>query len=133
MCCRHGGRGTCGMWNTRTCFLSACGACFCMRWLGVSSDTCCIWRNNPCRGFCLWHPENVQGGVVPHPGYKGGMTPEPGFTAGDCCAVVTNDLQAEFIYEHVEGAKAVASTRVGSVVIHNDIGVLRGPNKKLHE
>ena len=32
----------------------------------------------------------------------------PGFVAVDCCAVVADELQAEFIYEHVEGAKAVA-------------------------
>ena len=31
----------------------------------------------------------------------------PGFAAVDCCAVVAYELQAEFIYEHVEGAKAV--------------------------
>ena len=34
-----------------------------------------------------------------------------GFEAVDCCAVVSDELQAEFIYEHVEGAKVVA--RVG--------------------
>ena len=38
----------------------------------------------------------------------------------DCCAVVTNELQAVFIYEHVEGAKAVAGTGVESVGIHGD-------------
>ena len=32
----------------------------------------------------------------------------PDFMAVDCCAVVANELQAEFIYKHVEGAKAVA-------------------------
>ena len=34
----------------------------------------------------------------------------PGFTSVDCCAVVANELQAEVIYEHVEGAKVVAGT-----------------------
>ena len=57
----------------------------------------------------------------------------PGFTALDCCAVVANVLQAEFSYEHVEGAKAVAGTRVRSVGIHDDVGVVGGPDKKLHE
>ena len=57
----------------------------------------------------------------------------PGFTAVDCCEVVTDELQAEFIYEHVEGAKAVAGTRVRSVGIHDDVGVVAGPNEKLHE
>ena len=57
----------------------------------------------------------------------------PGFTAVDCCAVVADELQAEFIYEHVEGAKAVACTRVGSVGIHDNVGVVRGPDEELHE
>ena len=55
----------------------------------------------------------------------------PGFAA-DCCAVVIDELQAEFIYECVEGAKAVAGTGVGSVGIHN-VGVARGPDEKLYE
>ena len=57
----------------------------------------------------------------------------PGFAAVDCCAVVADELQAEFIYEHVEGAKAVAGTRVGSVGIHDNVGVVRGPDEELHE
>ena len=57
----------------------------------------------------------------------------PGFAAVDCCAVVTDDLQAEFIYEHVEGAKAVTSMGVGSVGIHDNVGIVGGPDKKLHE
>ena len=44
----------------------------------------------------------------------------PGFSAVDCCVVVTDELQAEFVYEHVEGVKAVASMRVGSVGIHDN-------------
>ena len=51
----------------------------------------------------------------------------------DCCAVVTNELQAVFIYEHVEGAKAVAGTGVESVGIHGDVGIVHGPNDELHE
>ena len=39
----------------------------------------------------------------------------------DCCAVVTNRLQEEFIYKHVEGAEAVASTGMGSVEVHDDV------------
>ena len=42
-----------------------------------------------------------------------------------------DDLQAEFIYEHVEGAKAVADTRVGSVGIHDYVGVVRGQARNL--
>ena len=57
----------------------------------------------------------------------------PGFAAVDCCAVAADELQAEFIYEHVEGAKAVASTGVRSVRIHDDVGVVGGPEEKLHE
>ena len=51
----------------------------------------------------------------------------------DCCAVVSDELQAEFIYEHVEGAKAVAGPGVRSVGIHDDVGVVGGPDEKLHE
>ena len=50
----------------------------------------------------------------------------PGFAAVDCCVV-------EFIYEHVEGAKVVASTGVGSVGIHDNVGVVCGPDEKPHE
>ena len=57
----------------------------------------------------------------------------PGFAGVDCCAVVADELQAEFIYEHVEGAKAVAGPGVGSVGIHDDVGVVGGPDEKLHE
>ena len=53
----------------------------------------------------------------------------PGFTAVDCCAVVAD----EFIYEHMEGAKAVAGTGVRSVGIHDDVGIVGGPDEKLHE
>ena len=57
----------------------------------------------------------------------------PGFAAVDCCAVVADELQAEFIYEHVEGAKAVAGPGVRSVGIHDDVGVVGGPDEKFHE
>ena len=57
----------------------------------------------------------------------------PGFTAMDCCAVVADELQAEFIYKYVEGAKAVAGMRVGSVGIHDNVGVVRSPDEELHE
>ena len=57
----------------------------------------------------------------------------PGFAGVDCCVVVADELQAEFIYEHVEGAKAVAGTGMGSVGIHDNVGVVRGPDEKLHE
>ena len=58
-----------------------------------------------------------------------------GFAAVDCCVVVVNELQAEFIYmyEHVQGAKAVAGMGVGSVGIHDNVGVVCGPDEKLHE
>ena len=56
-----------------------------------------------------------------------------GFAAMDCCAVVADELQAEFIYEPVEGAKAVAGTGVGSVRIHDNVGIVRRPDEKLHE
>ena len=57
----------------------------------------------------------------------------PGFAAVDCCAVVADEMQAEFIYEDVEGAKAVAGRGVRSVGIHDDIGVVGAPDEKLHE
>ena len=56
-----------------------------------------------------------------------------GFAAVDCCAVVADELQAQFIYEHVEGAKAVACPGVRSVGIHDDVGVVGCPDEKLHE
>ena len=132
MSCRHGDRGTCGMWNTRMWSPSTCGACFHRRWPGVSSGTgtCCTWRNRLCRGCCRWLGK-VQGGVVPRVANKEVGLLGPGFVVVDCCAVVSDELQAEFIYEHVEGAKAVAG--VGSVGIHDNVGVVRGPDEKLHE
>ena len=51
----------------------------------------------------------------------------------DSCAAVTDELQAELIYEYVEGVKAVAGTEVGSVGVHDNVGVARSPNEKLHE
>ena len=54
----------------------------------------------------------------------------PGFAAVDCCAVVADELQAEFIYEHVEGAKAGVGTGVRSVGIHVDVGVVGGSDEK---
>ena len=99
------------MWNTRTWFSSACGACFCTWWLSVTSDsTCCTWRNKPPRCCSLWWPGNVWDGVVPHP-----------------------ESVAEFIKEHVGGAKVVAGTRLGSVGIHDYVGIVRSQNEELHE
>ena len=121
-----GDRGTCGTWSTRTWSSSACGAGFSRRWLGVSSGICSgTWRNKPRRGCCRWWPRNVRGGFVPRPANEGGRTAGPGLRGGG--------LQAEFIYEHVEGAKAVAGTGVRSVGIHDDVGVVGGPDEKLHE
>ena len=57
----------------------------------------------------------------------------PGFAVVDCCVVVADELQAEFIYEHVEGEKAVAGTRVGSVGIHAYVGIVGRPDEELHE
>ena len=48
----------------------------------------------------------------------------PGFTAVDCCVVVADELQAEFIYEHMKGAEALAGTGVGSVGIHDNVGIV---------
>ena len=56
-----------------------------------------------------------------------------GFAVMDCCSVVAEELQAEFIYKHVEGEKAVDGTGVGSIGIHHDVGVVRSPNKELYE
>ena len=56
-----------------------------------------------------------------------------GFKAVDCCAVVAEELQAGIIYKHVEGSKALAGTGVGSVGIHDNVGVVRSPDEKLHK
>ena len=50
-----------------------------------------------------------------------------GFTAMDCCAATTTH-----IHKQVEGVKAVANTGVGSVGIHDYVGVVHSPNEKLH-
>ena len=39
----------------------------------------------------------------------------------DCCVVVTDELQIEFIYEHLEGEK-VAGMGVRPVRIKDDVG-----------
>ena len=57
----------------------------------------------------------------------------PGFAVVDCCAVVADELQAELIYEHVKGAKVEAGTRVGSVGFHDNVGIVCGPDEKLHK
>ena len=46
----------------------------------------------------------------------------------DC--VFTDGLQAEFIYEHLEGVQAVAGTGDGNVGTNVDVGVIDGPNEK---
>ena len=40
----------------------------------------------------------------------------------DCSVVVTDNWQAEFLSKHVEGLKAVASMRVRSIAVHDDLG-----------
>ena len=57
----------------------------------------------------------------------------PGFAKVDCRVVVTNELQAEFICEHVECAKALVGTRVVSVGFHDYVSVVHGSNEILHE
>ena len=47
--------------------------------------------------------------------------------------VVAHELQAEFIYKDMEGAKAVAGTGVGSVGIHDDGGIVCHSNQEIHE
>ena len=126
MCCRHGNRGNCVMWNTRTWSSFACGACFHMRWPGVSSDTCCTWRNKPRRGCCRWRLGNIWGGVVPWPANEGGRTAGTWLRGDGLLGGTHQQAAAEFIYEHVEGAKAVAGIGVGSIGIHDNVGVVRG-------
>ena len=78
-------------------------------------------------GVVLFHALQIKEVGLLAPG--GGLL----FAAVDCCAVVADELQAEFIYEHVESAKAVAGTRVRCVAILDDVGVVGGPDEKLHE
>ena len=40
----------------------------------------------------------------------------------DCCVVVADELQKEFIYEHLEGEKVVAGMGVRPVRIKDDVG-----------
>ena len=129
MCCRHRGRSTFGMWNTRTWF-SAFGACFNTLWLGVFSDTFIGAAN---------HKEVVAGGgwvtfwvVMSYTLHtKEVCLLGLAFATMDCCEVVTDELQAELIYEHVEGGKPVAGMRMGSVGIHDDVGPMRNFMKSL--
>ena len=44
-----------------------------------------------------------------------------------------DEVQAEFICKHVEGTKVVANTGVGSIGIHDDVGIVRSPNEELPE
>ena len=133
MCCRHGDRGTCGTWSTRTWSSSACGASFRRRWRVFLQVLVVLDATNNTE-VVVGGPRGTFGVVLSHAlqtkevGLLG-----PGFPAMDCCAVVADELQAEFIYEHVEGAKVVASTGVGSVGIHDNVGVVGGPDEKLHE
>ena len=130
MCCRHVDRGTCGNWSTRTWSSSACGACFRRRWPGFlqvlvvlgATDQAEVVAGGGQGTFGVVLSNALQTKEV---GLLG-----PGFAAVDCCA---DELQAEFIYEHLEGAKAVAGTRVRSVGIHDDVGVVGGLHEKLHE
>ena len=71
-------------------------------------------------------------GVVQCPANEG-RTAGPRLWGVDCCALVTDELQAEFIYKHVEGAKAGAGMGVGSVGIHDNVGVVHDLDEKLHE
>ena len=122
MSCRHGDRGTCGMWNTRTWSSSACGHVSICRGRVFLQVLVVLGATD--------HAKVVAGGGQ---GTFGVVLLSLGFAAVDCCAVVADELQAEFIYEHVEGAKAVADTGVGSVGIHDNVGVVRGQDEKLHE
>ena len=54
------------------------------------------WRNKPPRGCWRWQLGNIRG-----------LTAGLGLRGNGLCAVVAEELQAEFIYELVECAKAV--------------------------
>ena len=101
------------MWNTRTWSSSSCGSCF---WVAGCFFRYLLYLAQQTTQRLLPVAAGKRSGVLSHTlqtnevGLLG-----PGFAAVDCCVVVANELQAEFIYEHVEGAKAVAGTGVGSV------------------
>ena len=136
MCCRHGDRGTCGMWSTRTWSSSACGAGFHRRWPGVSSGICSTWSKKPCRGCCRWRPGNVRGGVVPRPANEGGRTAWHGLHGGGLlcgsCRRAAGRVHLRTC-GRCESVAGVAGTGVRSVGIHDDVGVVGGPDEKLHE
>ena len=122
MCCQHRDRGTCGTWNTRTWSSSACGACFPGRWPGVSSGTCCTWRNKPRRGCCWWRPGNVRGGVVPRPANEGGRTAGPRRRGGGLLCGSRLRASGRVHLRTCGRCESGAGTRVRSVGIHDDVG-----------
>ena len=46
----------------------------------------------------------------------------------DCCAVVADEQSSS-----VEGAEVVADMGEGSVGIHDNVGIVGGPNEEFHE
>ena len=130
MCCQHVDRGTCGTWSTRTWSSSACGACFRRRWPGVSSGTC-TWCNKPSRGCCRWERS---GRCCPTPCKR--RRSDYWARASQRWTAVRyspKSCRQSSSTNKVEGAKVVAGTRVRSVGIHDDVGIVGGPDEKLHE
>ena len=95
-----------------------------------------------CRGWVFLqilvatnYAEVVAGGMfgwfVPQPANEGGLTSGSELHCGGLLGGIL--LQAEFIYKHVEGAKSVAGTGMGSVGIHDHVSNVRGPNDALFQ
>ena len=93
------------------------------RWLGAAADR--IMQVTPQR----WRPANIQSGVVPPPEYAVGLT--AGLRLRRDGLMCSSRRQAAGRV-HLRTCERCES-EVGSVGIHDDIGVVHGLNKELHE
>ena len=83
-----------------------------------------------------WRPGNVRGGVVPRPANEGGRTAWHGLHGGGLlcgsCRRAAGRVHLRTC-GRCESVAGVAGTGVRSVGIHDDVGVVGGPDEKLHE
>ena len=96
---------------------------------GVSSGTCCTWRNRPRRGCCLWQLGNVRGGVVPRPANEGGRTAGPGLRGGGLL-LGSHRRAAGSDQRPEKAARARAAIRCQTTIEGPGAGLRRGPPRR---